>query len=79
MPKEKIISVAPRHIKPGIQKYGGTIDQHLQSLITNAGLTYTPYVFKDGRILLVLPYDSPAILYPDKETLYEVLNLEDHL
>ena len=76
MAKERIVHVAQQHIKPGIQKYQGEIDQHLQAIIKRAGLDYTPYTFSDGRILLVLPYNSAALLYPDKETLFEALDLE---
>ena len=44
--------IAPHHIEPGIKKYQGVVDHHLQQLINNAKLEYTPYVFNDGRILI---------------------------
>jgi len=73
---KKIITVSGLHIEPGIEKYGGKIDEHLAVLIKNAGLTYTPYIFMDGRVLLVLPKNVSAFLYPDMETLFRNLNLE---
>lgn len=73
---KNVEKVLPEHIKPGIKKYGGEIDTHLASLIKFAGLNYTPYKFKDGRILLVLPNEIAAFLYKDKETLFEALSLE---
>jgi hypothetical protein len=72
----KIVTVASKHIEAGIVKYDGKVDSHLATLIKAAGLTYTPYLFKDGRILLVLPENLSAFLYPDREFLFEKLNLE---
>jgi hypothetical protein len=74
--KKKIITVASNNIEKGISKYGGKVDAHLSSLIKGANLTYTPYVFTDGRILLVLPNNISAFLYPNKEFLFEHLSLE---
>jgi len=74
--KDRIIAVAQKHIEPGIEKYGGKIDAHLQSLINNAGLAYSAYILRDGRVMLVMPHNISALLYPDKETLLEVLQLE---
>ena len=68
--------IAPHHIEPGIKKYQGVIDHHLQQLINNAKLEYTPYVFNDGRILLVMPCNLSAFLYANKEELYAKLSLE---
>lgn len=70
-----VVSVSPDHIEKGITRYGGVIDTHLTSLIKSAGLQYTPYVFKDGRILLVLPNNIAAFLYDDKDTLFDALSL----
>lgn len=74
--KKGIKAVASKHIEAGIAKYQGKIDEHLASLIKGAGLTYTPYIFNDGRIMLVLPNNISAFLYPDKQSLFEFLNLE---
>ena len=73
--KKDIVTVDPKHIEAGIAKYEGVIDTHLQNLIQCAGLSYTPYLFKDGRVLLVLPNNTAAILYADKDKMFEVLNL----
>lgn len=70
-----VVPVAPGHVEKGITKYGGVIDAHLTSLIKSAGLQYTPYLFNDGRILLVLPNNLGAFLYADKDTLFEALSL----
>lgn len=72
----RIIKVQLEHIELGILKYGGVVDVHLQTLIKAAGLEYIPYVFKDGRILLVLPNNMGAFLYSNKENLFSVLKLE---
>ena len=76
MDDKKIITVAPNHIEAGIAKYGGQIDPHLSTLIKSAGLMYTPYLFTDGRILLVLPGNVSAFLYPDRDFLFATLNWE---
>lgn len=76
MTQKRIIAVAKRHIQPGIERYGGKVDTHLQSLVNHAGLEYKVYRFTDGRILLVLPHDLSALLYPDEQTLLKVLELE---
>lgn len=72
---KSIVTVAHTHIEKGITKYGGVIDSHLASLIKAAGLHYTPYIFNDGRILLVMPNNVAAFLYKDKETLFDALSL----
>lgn len=71
-----VIAVAPNHIGAGISKYKGEIDSNLHSLIKFAGLNYTPYIFNDGRILLVLPENAGAFLYSDKEMLFKIISLE---
>lgn len=73
--KKEIITVASHNIEKGIQKYGGKVDAHLSSLIKGANLTYTPYLFNDGRILLVMPNNISAF-YSDQEFLFQHLNLE---
>ena len=70
-----VISIAPNHIEKGIAKYGGILDGQLASLIKSAGLQYTPYIFGDGRILLVLPNNLGGFLYSDKEAMFEALSL----
>ena len=86
-----VISVAPEHIEPGIKKYKGEIDKHLQAVIKAAGFDYIPYAFNDGRILLVLPNKAKpnvvnepsmallplaAFLYDNEVVLSEALHLE---
>lgn len=75
MADKKIIAVRASQIDRGIQVYGGEIDHHLQAVIKGASLEYTPYVFKDGRILLVLPNRISAFLYSDRDELYKSLSL----
>jgi hypothetical protein len=67
MKNKGIISVAESHIEKGIAKYHGVIDAQLTSPIKSAGSQYTPYLFKDGRILLVLPGGLGGFLYDDRE------------
>ena len=76
--ENKIIAVNSEHIEKGIEKYGGVVDEHLQKLIGQAGLQYTPYRFKDGRVLLVLPGNISAFLYPDVGSLYDHLDLKEY-
>ncbi len=64
--------IAAKHIESGITKYKGVIDPHIESLIKASNLKYKPYVFNDGRILLVLPNNLGAFLYKDKDTLFWV-------
>jgi hypothetical protein len=75
MSDKKILSIAVEHIEPGIKKYEGRVDTHLSAVIKAAGLSYTPYIFKDGRILLVMPSNSAAFLYPNQGILYDALSL----
>ena len=67
--------IAPHHIQPGIKKDQGVVDKHLQQIIRNAHLEYTPYRFNDGRILLVMPGNLSAFLYANQEELYSKLSL----
>lgn len=76
MDKKGIILVSSQHIEAGIKKYQGRMDAGLLALIRNAGLNYTPYIFNDGRILLVLPQNSSAFLYSNREMLFDALDLE---
>jgi hypothetical protein len=76
MKDKKVVKVAPEHIQAGIDKYGGVIDMHLKNIIEAAGLHYTPYTFKDGRVLLVLPDNLTAFLYIDEQTVYQTLSLD---
>lgn len=72
---KSVVHVLSKHIDAGVAKYKGELDSHLSQLITAAGLSYTPYRFTDGRILLVLPQNTGAFLYDCEETLFEKLNL----
>jgi hypothetical protein len=73
--QKTVISIAADLIERGIKKYRGEIDPNLQSIIKSAGFGFTPYIFNDGRILLVLPNNTAAFLYANKEVLYEMLSL----
>lgn len=73
--KKEVVPIAAKHIERGIQKYQGKIDTQLHTIIKAAGLGFTPYLFNDGRILLVLPNNTAAFLYPDRDVLYANLNL----
>ena len=75
MKDKKVVKIELRHIEPGILKYKGEIDKHLQGLIKSAGLNYVPYRFNDGRYLLVLPENLGAFLYADEETVFATLSL----
>ena len=70
-----VVTVAQGHIDKGIAKYGGVIDAQLTSLIKSAGLQYMPYLFNDGRILLVMPNNLGGFLYDDREAMLEALSL----
>ncbi|MBS1683212.1 MAG: hypothetical protein JSS76_00545 [Bacteroidetes bacterium] len=70
-----VISITANHIEPGIKKYKGEIDAALHNIMKSAGLSFTPYLFNDGRVLLVLPNNTAAFLYASKEVLYETLSL----
>jgi hypothetical protein len=73
--KKGVVPIAPKHIEAGIAKYGGVIDSHLTSLMKGANLQYIPYLFNDGRILLVMHGNLAAFLYDDKDTLFEAFSL----
>ena len=73
--KKGVVSIASNHIEAGIKKYKGESNARLNALIKNAGLNYVSYVFNDGRILLVLPDNTGALLYADNDTLFEILDL----
>lgn len=75
MKYKKVVKIGFQHIEPGILKYKGEIDKHLQGIITSAGLSYVPYRFNDGRYLLVLPEKLGGFLYADEETVFATLSL----
>lgn len=72
-PKVKVVT--KEYIARGIEKYNGVLDNHLTSLSRNSGIEYTVYKFKDGRVLLVLPKETSAILYSNTEVFYEHVDL----
>ena len=74
--KRGVISISANHIEAGIAKYKGVQDETISKLIKFSGLEYTPYLFNDGRVLLVLPNNIAAFLYDDKEALFDALSLE---
>jgi hypothetical protein len=76
MSDKAVVIVQSKHIALGIEKYKGKIDEHLQSIVKNAGYEYKTYVFNDGRVLLVLPHEISALLYASKELLYAKLQLD---
>lgn len=73
MSEHKIIRVKSDHIQPGIEKYKGKIDAELQRHLINAKLEYIPYLFEDGRVLMVLEIMNTAFLYPSKKVVFETL------
>lgn len=73
----KVIPIAAKHIEPGIEKYKGQLDNRISVLIKNAGFNYVPYTFKDGRVLLVLPNNVGALLYPNEKAVFDTLALEE--
>jgi hypothetical protein len=72
-----IVLVRKEHIDPGIKKYQGVIDPYLQKLLEDAGHEYTPYRFKDNRILVVFPNSSHALLYPNEQEVARKLDLSN--
>ena len=75
--KERVITVQKEHIERGIEKYQGKQDEHLESLLRNANLPCTPYVFNDGRVLLKHDLLDNALLYPSLDFLFDILTLDD--
>lgn len=73
MVNDQIIHVKSEHIQAGIQKYKGKIDVELQRHLKNARLEYIPYVFEDGRVMMVLEIMNTAFLYPSKKVVYQTL------
>ncbi len=76
MAVKDIMIVQQKHIQAGIEKYQGKVDEHLQSILDNAGYNYKVYRFKDQRILLVLPMDISGVLYANEQTLFTKLSLD---
>lgn len=74
--KKPVVSVAVKDIEHGIRKYKGELDKHLQAVIKAAGFDYTPNIFEDGRVFLVLPENRGAFLYKTEKILSELLSLE---
>jgi hypothetical protein len=73
MSLHKIIHVKKEHIPLGIEKYKGKIDEELARHLKNAKLDYIPYVFEDGRVLMVLEILETGFLYPSKKVVFETL------
>ncbi|MEZ5007945.1 MAG: hypothetical protein R2728_12750 [Chitinophagales bacterium] len=73
MSSEPIIHVKSEHIQPGIEKYKGKVDEDLQRHLKNAKLEYIPYVFEDGRVMMVLEMMNTAFLYPSKKAVFNTL------
>jgi predicted RNA-binding protein (virulence factor B family) len=67
--------VHQRHIEKGIKAYGGKIDLPLQDLLKRSDWQYTPYRFRDNRILLVYENELFGILYKNERALH--LHLEE--
>lgn len=73
--KPKAIPVSSKHVEKGIEKYRGKIDPDLHRIVRSAGLDYVPYLFEDGRVLLVFPNNLGGLLYKGKEHLFASLDL----
>lgn len=71
----EVVKVKAEHIEPGIVKYKGRPDAHLNAILTKAGYEYTVYRFADNRILLVLPGQIAAFLYANEQVLFDKLSL----
>lgn len=71
-----IIIVKKEHIAPGIEKYQGKVDADLEVLFLNSGLEVKPYLFQDGRVLLIYKNQDHGILYSSLETLLKKIDLE---
>ena len=74
VPKDLLV-IKQEHIQPGIKKYNGVIATDLQELFALAGLTVDPYLFNDGRILVIYKGQQNGILYASKEVLFDKLDL----
>ena len=68
--------VQGKHIEKGIERYGGVVDKELHALIAAAGFPFEPYLFKDGRVLLVNRELNFGFLYSCKEEVMAKLVLE---
>jgi hypothetical protein len=75
MSLKDVIIVKKEHIDLGIQKYGGVLDTELMQLFDLSGLSVKPYLFNDGRILLLYTGQEHGILYASKEVLFNKLDL----
>lgn len=70
-----IVIVRKEHIEPGIKKYDGRVDENLKKLFTLSGIEVTPYLFADGRVLLLYPNQENGILYASTDILFQKLDL----
>ncbi len=76
MKTKDIVIVRKEHIEPGIEKYNGRIDSDLEKLFVLSGQEVKPYVFEDGRVLLLYKEQEHGILYASKDVLFSKLDLE---
>lgn len=75
MAKPKTL-VQAKHIDKGIEAYDGKENPVIQRHLDNINWKYTAYQFKDGRVLLIYPDRSFAILYASEEILYKEMEQE---
>ncbi len=68
--------VQAKHIEKGIEKYQGKPNPVIKKHLDNINWNYTPYLFSDGRVMLVYPDNSFAILYSSTESLYQDMDQE---
>lgn len=71
-------AVPGKFIEKGIAHYGGVLDTELQAMIAKAGFPYEPYLFKDGRMMLVNRELNFGFLYSSKDEVMEKLVLEGY-
>ncbi len=63
MAPKDVLVIKKEHLQPGIKKYNGVIDSELKELFSLAGLDVEPYLFRDGRILVIYKGQHNGILY----------------
>lgn len=73
MKVDKIL-VQGKHIRPGIERYKGVLDEKIQKYIDASPLVYTVYRFEDQRLLLVYGEDLYALLYKSEAALLSELD-----
>ena len=76
MRSSKRTFVHQRHIKKGLEKYEGKLDEALHRVLQSSDWNYTPYLFKDGRILLVYENELYGLLYENKAALFQHMEEE---